>query len=298
MNPATDTSLHFTTAFRLGRILEELASINRKQVAIETIRSMDAGFENRSILSTPKSEIDLARQQIASLCVSLVPRVPGRLVEICQKIENSDPTGMGQLDVKQMGVWHAAAAGLIEETMPRRTLWNCLQMGRLTQRSWLLISNIRDTLEGHRHMPDNSLLAYIALRTDNPTADLKRGTHLWNVHRVFHDVIKQEKNPKSLMSTLNRLYPHLSALPLPEALKRDHDNMLMTLNRITNDLSFIDVHEMIGDDPEDHLHQIMDFFTRHQRESEKLSHLIQTYLELFETYIRELTEDEVFEFEL
>ena len=72
----------------------------------------------------------------------------------------------------------------------------------------------------------------------------------------------------------------------------------MTLNRVTNDLSFIDVHEMIGDDPEDHLSQIMEFFDRHERESQKLTHLIRNYLQSFECYIEELSEDEIFEFEL
>ena len=287
-----------TSAFHLGRVLEELGSINRKEVAIQSIRSCDPDFGEACVMSVSRSEVELTRQQIYPFCETLIPYLPGRLLVIFQRLDDSDPTGMGLMDVQQQGMLHAAVAGLIEETMPQRTVWRCLQIGRLIQRSWLVISNIRDTLKDHKHMPDNCLLSYIALRTDNPAPDFERGTHLWNVHRVFQEVLKQEKNPKSLLSTLNRLYPHLAALPLPEALKKDHESIMMTLNRITNDLSFIDVHEMIGDDPEDHLNQIMDFFNRHQRESDKLTLLVRQYLESFECYIDELSEEEIFEVDL
>ncbi len=294
--PNTIPSL--SSAFRLGRVLEELASINRKEVAIHTIRSCDSSFDDESILSVSHKEVELTKEQVFSYCTSIIPYLPGKILEVFQRLDDSDPAGMGRLDVQQLGMLHGAIAGLIEESMPQRTVWNCLQMGRLIQRSWLTISNIRDTLINHRHMPNNSLLSYIALRTDNPVPNLDKGTHLWNVHRVFQAVLKQEKNPKSLLSTLNRLYPHLSDVPVPEALKKDHENMIMTLNRVTNDLSFIDVHEMIGDDPEDHLAQIMDFFDRHERETQKLTDLIRNYLQAFECYIKELSEDEIFEFEL
>jgi len=286
-----------SSAFRLGRVLEELASINRKYVAIQTIRSCDVDFAENSIASVSQKEIDLTRQKVNTFCDTLIPYIPGKLLEMFQRLDDSDPAGGGLIDVQQIGTLHAAIAGFIEEGMPRRTVWNCLQIGRLTQRSWLVITNIRDTLDGHHHMPSNCVLSYIALRTDNPAPELDSGTHLWNVHRVFQDVLKQEAYPKSLLSTLNRLYPHLSKLPVPDALKRSHEAMVMTLNRITNDLSFIDIHEMIGDDPEDHFSRIMAFFDRHQEESEKLTYLIRKYLQNFEAFMLELSEDEIFEFE-
>jgi len=287
-----------TSAFRLGRMLEELASINRKHMAIQTIRSCDPEFQDSCVMSISQKEVELTKQELYPLCRSLMQYLPGKLLEILQKLDESGPTGMGLVDAQQTAILHCAVEGLIQESMARGTIWRCLQIGRLTQRSWLVISNIRDTLKDHKHMPNNCLLSYIVLRTDIPAPDLDNGTHLWNVHRVFQEVLKQEKNPKSLIQTLSRMSPHISELPLPELLKKDHENVVMTLNRITNDLSFIDIHDMIGDDPEDHFSQIMDFFDRHQHESEKLTFLIRHYLESFEAYIDELSEDEVFSFEL
>ena len=125
--PNTIPSL--SSAFRLGRVLEELASINRKEVAIQTIRSCDASFDDGSILSVSHKEIELTKNQIFSYCSSIIPYLPGRLWKFFKDWMTLTLLAWDDWTYSNWALLHGAIAGLIEESMPNGTVWNCLQMG-------------------------------------------------------------------------------------------------------------------------------------------------------------------------
>ena len=289
-------TIRLASAFQLGRLVEELASINRKKAALNCLGKEEQPIRQESILSKSTDEIELSKESISTLIERNRKTLPPLLTQYLSKLEKSEESGLGNMDYEQLTLLHSAIAGVIEEAMPQGTVWHCLQAGRLAQRATILMITIVDIL-GEEHLPNDTLLKYLAFRADCPFCEFSSGTHLWVVHQVFQNLLKTPKNPKSAESTFSRLETHVTALPVPETLKKEHERMSMALNRISNDLAFVDIHDMIGDDPEDHFSNIAAFFQRQRGEMEKLVSLIKAYLVAFESFIRNLSEDEFFEFE-
>lgn len=284
-----------SSAFRLGRLIEELASINRKKIALSLLNKEESTIQDERIISKSSDEIEFNEDSIGTLLERMHQLLPQQFTDLIQKIEKAERSGLGNMDLQQQSLLHAAIAGLFEEGMARGTTWHCVQAGRLSQRSCLLMHTIVDGMDDEQ-MPNNALLKYLTIRADSPFSDFEGGTHLWVIHQVFNHLLKVPKNPKSAESTLTRLGLHIESFPIPESLKKDHDKVRMSLNRMSNDLSFVNIHDMIGDDPEDHFSRIISFFKRQQIEIDNLISLIRSYLIVFESYIDELSEDEIFEF--
>ena len=291
-----NSKIRLSSAFQLGRLVEELASINRKKAALNCLAKEQLEIHEESLLSKSTDEIEFSKASISTLIERNRKLLPPLLTNYLSKLEKSEESGLGNMDHEQLTLLHSAITGVIEESMPQGTTWHCIQAGRLVQRLMILMITIVDGL-GNEHLPSDTLLKYLAFRADCPFCDFTNGTHLWIVHQVFMSLLKTANNPKSAESTLNRLESHIVALPVPETLKKDHEKVSMTLTRISNDLAFVDVHEMIGDDPEDHFSNIEAFFQRQRGEMEKLISLIKAYMTAFESFIRNLSEDEFFEFE-
>ena len=290
------SKIRLLSAFQLGRLVEELASINRKKAALNCLTEEQHQIKEENLFSKSIDEIEFSKASISTLVERNRKLLPPLLTHYLSKLEKSEESGLGNMDYEQLTLLHSAITGVIEESMPQGTTWHCLQAGRLVQRAMILMITIVDGLEDE-HMPSDTLLKYLAFRADCAFCDFKGGTHLWIVHQVFMNLLKTSSNPKSAESTLSRLETHIAALPVPETQKKDHEQVSMTLTRISNDLAFVDIHEMIGDDPEDHFSNIVTFFQRQRGEMEKLIALIKAYLTSFESYLRNLSEDEFFEFD-
>jgi len=288
------TEVHLISAFKLGRILEEKASNNRRNYTFAQLNREQIDIDLEELVTLPQDEIQLSQKPMDHYHDEIKSRIPDRLSKIILRLQKSVGEG---LDAQNEFVIHAAIAGLIEESMTKGAVWNCIQLGRLTQRALVLMRFILCELKS-KQLPGTELLKFLTMQTDCFIPNLEAGTHLWQVHEVFQGILKDSKNPKSMESTLSRIGNHVEALPLPEDLKRVYEKVRMAHNRIFNDLAFIDIHELIGDDPEDHFSQITVFFGRQHTAVSNLISLIINYISVFETYFDELSEDEVFAFDL
>lgn len=288
------TQLH--PAYKLGNLLEAKAAISRRKTALDYLKTLQLPIHEERLLSLEKEEIAISEGLIIDLAEQIKDRIPHRLYQAVHTLSKTESSGLGNMDLQNLSILHSAIAGLIEESTVKGSTWHSLQLGRLIQRASTVIKVILSGIED-QHMPENRLLTYISIQTESPVPDTSLGTHLWNVHKVFENLLKVSKNPKSLESTLIRIGLHIESLPQPEDLKRDFEKLRMGQNRISNDLTFVDVHELIGDDPEDHLSRILDFFQRQHTEIDKLMSLCGDYLQVFESYVDELTEFELFDYE-
>jgi uncharacterized alpha-E superfamily protein len=294
------THTHLNMAFRLGRAMEERASVHRRHLACERIHTFPAGRnpENQADRYPDVQEVLLESESLVELSSPFQPRLPSSLMHWLSRMESHDKKGYGSMDPETLMLLHAATAGCMEESTRRGSTWNCIQLGRVTQRAQSITILVMDAIRDHQ-IPTDPLLQYLLLASHTPSSyQTTDGTLLWRVHRVFAELLKSTLNPKSLESTYLRLGLYLESLPLPECLKRQHEELRMAANRLSNDLSFIDVHEMIGDDPEEHFPNIVRFFHRQHGEIHKLLASIETYLEAFELYYLGLGEEEFFELTL
>jgi hypothetical protein len=283
-------------AFKLGQYIEAHTAQARKRSAAVRVQN-DFGLTIEDELRRPtKDEVALTHGDITDVVHALSKYLSEDLHGNLLALHNMASNGMLGTDEKQEKLLFSSIAGSFEENMNRGAVWNVIQIGRLSTRSISLIEPVIQVIS-HSKIPSTEYLMYIYHRNQCMIPNIHEGTHLWIAHQLFNYLLKVEKNPRSLSSIYLKCSLFVESLPVPEELKPMHENISNAQNRLGNDLSFLDVHEMLGDDPDDHFSNIAAFFDRQLYELKSLAGGLEEYFVALTAYINDLPEDAFFELE-